>query len=983
MRNSTRSTPRNASARPSLKTDATHPFLIVGIGASAGGLEAVTQLLQALPAKPGVALVLVQHLDPTHESAMAVLLSRSTPMPVLEARDNQRIEPNHVYVIPPNKLMVVARRRLRLLPRVKAREIHSPINRFLKSLAEEEGARAIGVILSGSSGSDGTQGLLAIKAGAGVTFAQDEKSAKYPNMPAAAVAAGCVDFVLPPAKIARELARLAGNGYLSAVAETEHPLPVEEKAFADVLGNLRRHMGVDFSQYKHATLRRRVQRRMVLNKIEALPDYAAYLHRHANEVRELYNDILINVTGFFRDPGVFQLLKRKVFPRLLKNRAPEDNLRIWVPGCSTGEEVYSIAMAFVEFLAEKKAHFQVQIFGTDISEPALDKARAAIYPDSIQNEMSAERLRRFFLRSEKGYRVNKSIREMCVFARQNLVTDPPFSSLDLVSCRNVLIYLGPGLQRKIMPLLHYALKPTGYLLLGASESIGAFADLFSFADKKAKIYGKRITHIRPPIARTSPATELRPNVTALPAAPAPSETAPRISDVQKQADRILLAHHTPSGVVINRHLEVLQFRGRTGPYLEHPHGEASLNLLKMAREGLGFSLRAAVARAIKENARVREECVPVRQGGLYREVDFEIVPFQVPPGRERFYLVTFESPSAPAPEKGRAGRGRKAGRAVSVEGAELSRLREELAATRESLEAIIQEQEATNEELRSANEEIMSNNEELETSKEELQSTNEELATLNDELENRNHELDHVNNDLHNLLGSVNIPVVIVGPDLRIRRFTNVAEKTLNLIPTDVGRPLTDLNLNVMVPQLGQMVAEVIDTLQARDVEVQDNGKHWWSLRIRPYRTTDNKIDGAVVALVDIDVLKQGMDRNTQQRAFAESVVNTVRQPLMVLDKDLVVQSINTAFRRIFQVSDEQTLHRRIYELGNGQWDIPRLRTLLEDILPHNSTFHDFEVNHVFPDIGRKKMLLNAQVMMCDDNPARLILLAIEDVTDR
>jgi two-component system CheB/CheR fusion protein len=961
-------------------------FPIVGIGASAGGLEAVTLLLRALPTKPGMAFVLVQHLDPTHESAMASLLSRITMMPVLEAKNNVSLEPDHVYIIPPNKLMEVARGRLKLSPRSNSKETYTPIDHFLKSLAEEEGGHAIGVILSGSGGSDGTQGLLAIKTAGGITLAQDEKTAKYPTMPAAAVAAGCVDFVLPPDKIARELARIAGHPYIAPEEEPPRPMPAEEKAFEDILGTLRRQTTVDFTQYKHATLRRRVQRRMVLHKFESLKDYAGYVRSHPAEVRELFNDILIHVTGFFRDPTVFHTLRRKVLPRLLRNRPPEDPLRIWVPGCSTGEEVYSLAMAIIELLSDKKAHVAVQIFGTDINESALEKARAGFYPDGIQADVAAERLRRFFLKTEGGYRINKAVREMCIFARQNVVTDPPFSNLDLVSCRNVLIYLGSTLQRKVMPLFHYALKPTGYLLLGASETIGGSADLFALVEKQAKLYTKKATHSRPAIAFGHPPLEVA--IPAPAAATGAADLAPSIADIQKHADRIVLSQHSPAGVVINREYEVLQFRGRTGPFLEHAHGEANLSLLKMAREGLMIGLRAAVTRAMKQNVRVREESVSVKQNGGFQAVNLEVVPFQVPPGRERFYLVLFELTPPVAKKPGRARvlteRGRKA-----IESAELARMREDLASTRESLQAIIEEQEATNEELRSANEEIMSSNEELqstneelETAKEELQSTNEELATLNDELESRNTELEHVNNDLHNLLASVNIPIVMVGGDLRIRRFTAVAEKMLNVIPGDVGRPLTDINLKVVVPNLAQLVTEVIDSLQTRDLEAQDTDGHWWSLRVRPYKTTDNKIDGAVVALLDINVLKSSIEKVGEQRAFAEAIVNTVREPLVVLDHDLVVQNVNQSFYQSFQVKPEETLNRRIYELGNGQWDIPKLRILLEDILPQNSSFQDFTVEHVFPQIGKKKMVLNARRLTSEDGETRLILLAIEDLTE-
>lgn len=946
-------------------------------------------MLRNLPANTGMAFVLVQHLDPTHESALTLLLGRATGMTVSEARHKLALQPNQIYVIPPNKIMGIVGRKLTLLPRKDGRETNASIDYFLESLADEEGNAAIGVILSGN-GSDGTEGLRAIKTAGGITFAQEEKSAKYPGMPGSAITAGCVDFVLPPEKIARELARISGHPYVvpGRPADGDRAAPIEDKAFLEILTTLRQRFAVDFTHYKSATLQRRIQRRMVLHKFEDLKEYGQYLRNHQGEVKELFNDILIHVTGFFRDPGVFQSLKKRAFPRMVKGKPTEDTLRIWVPGCSTGEEVYSIAITLLEFLQDKKLHFQLQVFGTDINEMALEKARAGFYPESINSEVSGDRLRRFFTRVEGGYRINKAVREMCIFARQNVVADPPFSNLDLISCRNVLIYLGQPLQRKIFPLFHYALKSnSGLLLLGASETIGGFADLFALVDKKTKLYSKKGTYTRPAVTFSPPfpqSTADRPDSKSKPV-----EMPTNLGDVQKQADRIMLAHYSPTGVVINRQLEVLQFRGRTGEFLEHPHGEASLHLLKMAREGLLVDLRAATTSAMKQNSRIRREHVRVKQNGHFAEVAIEVVPFQVPPARERYFLVLFERMPRPLTEieqrklRGKADRARR-----GAENAELGRLREELGSTRESLQAIIEEQEATNEELRSANEEIMSSNEELqstneelETAKEELQSTNEELTTLNEELENRNTEAETINNDLHNLLASVNIPILILGPDLKIRRFTAVAEKMFNLIPADIGRPITDIALRVEVPNFPKLVLDVIDSLVTKELEVRDKDGHWWSVRIRPYKTTDNKIDGAVVALVDIDVLKASAESISHVREFADAVVNAVHQPLLVLDGDLNVTSANREFCRAFKVNVKDTLNRRVYELGDGQWNIPRLRTLLEDVLPSNSEFTGFEVAHHFPGIGQKTMRLNARRLGDDGSRWPLILLAIEDVS--
>jgi two-component system, chemotaxis family, CheB/CheR fusion protein len=568
-----------------------------------------------------------------------------------------------------------------------------------------------------------------------------------------------------------------------------------------------------------------------------------------------------------------------------------------VPGCSTGEEVYSIAIALAEFMDDRKRHHPLQIFGTDIHDSALEKARAGVYAETIKADIPAERLQRFFLKTEGCYRVIKGIREMCIFARQNVAVDPPFSNLDLISCRNVLIYLDAALQRKIMHLFHRALKSNGFLVLGAAETVGGFSDLFALMDRKARSYTKKATHLRRAVKFGH--SGFNPLVAAgrqpIPSTPA----GPSLTDLQKQADRILLTNYCPAGVIINQHMEVLQFRGHTGPFLEHAHGQASLNLLKMAREGLILDLRAAVTKAIKRDVRVLRPGVRVSQNGYSVEATVEVVPYSVPPSQARLYLVLFQpKPGVAEATAKKKPRGQKERAPRPAESAGLARLKEELAATRTSLQAIMEEQEATMEELRSANEEIMSSNEELqstneelETAKEELQSTNEELTTLNDELQNHNSELEHLNNDLHNVLGNVHIPIIILDSKLRIRRFTGMAEQMFGLIPGDLGRPITDINLQLDVPDLSKLVLEVIDHLSARELEVKDRSGHWWSASIRPYKTIDNRIEGAIIAFVDIDLIKTGVELTSQNSRVADALINTARQPALVLDKNVTAQT--------------------------------------------------------------------------------------------
>src|SRR5215831_17797777 len=868
-----------------IKTSQTQnkPFPVVGIGASAGGLEAFRQFLEHLPTDTGMAFVLVQHLDPAHESILTELLSKATPMSVSEVVEGMAVEPDHVYVIPRNTNMAIAQGILRLLPREDTRGQHRPIDFFLRSLAEEQSNRAIGVILSGTA-SDGTLGLEVIKAEGGITFAQDEKSARYDGMPRSAIAAGCVDFVLPPDRIAEEIARIARHPYVAAVDVVKsdqvphaEETPLGGDAFSQILHLLRRATAVDFSHYKPSTLRRRITRRLVLHKLDGMDDYVAYLRDHKEEVEKLYQDILIRVTSFFRDPETFEVLKEKIFPQLIRQRADDGPLRFWVLGCSTGEEAYSIAIAFLEFAGDRAEHIPIQIFATDLNNEAIEKARAGIYPQSMTNDVAPERLRRFFVKHDGGYQISKPIRDMCVFARQNVLTDPPFSRIDLVSCRNLLIYLEPILQKKIIPALHYALKPSGILLLGASETIGSFTDLFKLEDKKHKLYSKkpglsRMQYIYTPGAYAMEKTD---------AARKPIRAGEGVAvetDAQREADRILLQKYAPSGVLVDSDWDILQFRGSTSPYLEAPPGKATHNLLKMAREGLLVPLRTALHQAKKDDSPVRKEGLRVKFNGHARDFNLEVVPIKSATAHVRSFLILFEPVEQRYKQKpAEAGvgevKGARGAKRQAAEKQEIARLQQELLASREYLQSVIEQQEAYTEELQSANEEIQSSNEELqsineelETAKEELQSSNEELTTINEELHNSNLESQQANNDLSNLLSSAQLPIIMLGNDLRIRRFTPMAERALNLMATDVGRPITDLKLNLDLPELQNLLMEAIDTVSAKDLEVEDSNGNWYSMRIRPYRTADNKIAGVVMVLVDVLQGGDGVGANDRVR---------------------------------------------------------------------------------------------------------------------
>ena len=957
------------------------PFSIVGIGASAGGLEAFLQLFRALPPDTGLGFVLVQHLAPSHPSALPEILARATRMPVLEVHDESRVQPNHVYVIPPGWTMTIAQGALHLL----AREAHGqprPIDRFFQSLADDQAHQAIGVVLSGSA-TDGTLGLEAIKASGGITFAQD-KTAQHSSMPRSAITAGCVDFVLPPDEIAREIARIARHPYV----ETAPPIESSgTSTLARVVQLLHRETGVDFSHYKANTLYRRVTRRVILHRLAGLPEYVQFLEGNPAEFAALHQDILIGVTSFFRDPDAFAAIQSTVVPTLLTARPPDDPLRIWVLGCSTGEEAYSLAITLTETAeATGSPSPAVQVFATDLSAPAVEKARAGVYPKAIAQDISAERLRRFFVEVDGHYRVTKSIRDRCVFARHNVLVDPPFSRVDLISCRNLLIYLEPPLQQRVVAILHYALKPRGVLWLGSSETIGTYRDLFGVADATHKIFTKR------PGARPHAALfPLRP-AAAGPGNPVERPDRPGITpgvDLRKEAERLLLGAYAPPGVLISAEMEIRHVWGDTGPYLSPGPGQASLNLLKMLREGLLVSVRSAVVQARTENRPVRTEGLRVKSNGGFHAVTVEVIPMRGASTPEGTCLIVFEdatrsraaeSPATPNPTA--TGAEPESVGTERLDG-ELAQLAQELASTREYLQAVIAQQEAANEELQtsheevqSANEELQSINEELETSKEEIQSSNEELATVNDELNHRNLELGRTNNDLTNLLASVQMAVVILGPDLRIRRFTPLAEKMFTLIPADLGRPIRDVTLGLPIPDLDTLLTDAIETRSVREREVQDGQGRWHLLRIRPYQTRESQIDGAVMMAVDIDTLKRAHE-------YAEAIVATVRAPLLVLDADLRVRTANRAFYDTFEVAPSETEGRPLFELGHGQWNIPALRRLLEEVLPHDHSVTDFEVEYTFEQIGRRVVRLNARrlIGIPGSSASPSILLSLEDVT--
>ena len=959
-------------------------FPVVGVGASAGGLEAFTDLLGALPAATGMAFVLVQHLDPTHESILPKLLTRATSMPVHEVRDGMAVQPNHVYVIPPNARMTISDGLLRLSSRVGGAGRNLPIDDFFCTLAKDLQRGAIGVVLSGLA-SDGTQGLQSIKAEGGITFAQDEQSARYAGMPDSARTAGCVDFVLPPAGIAAELARMGRHPYVRTFQQAgEPPLPPgdADEAIRRICALLRTATGVDFELYKPATIRRRVARRLVLRKVEGLENYLHLLKQDRAELDALYEDIFIHVTSFFRDPEAFDVLRRSIVPKILANRPPGQALRVWVPGCSSGEEVYSTAISLLEALGRKPNPPEIQIFGSDISDRCVEHARAGIYSESVMAGVSQDVRSRYFVKVEGGYQIVKSVRDMCVFARHDITRDPPFSKLDLVSCRNVLIYMGPVLQKRVLELLHYALKPTGYLYLGKSESLGGNTNLFSVEDRKNKIYSRK-----PVIGSPQFAAAARESGRAGPAQIAAGSAAPRAFDVKREAERILAERYAPAALVVDPDLYIVHFHGDTSPYLSPASGDPSFHLLRMVRPELLVDLRTAIHNAKKNDGPVRKQGTHFKQNGADRVVDLQVIPVKGRHPVESDYLVVFQSAAepttAPLVEAGlRDRKGRAAAETVRLE-RELSATREHLRALAEDYESSKEEMNAINEETLSSSEELQTANEELETAKEELQSSNEELTTLNDELQSRNGELSQLTNDLSNLLVGVDIPIVILDGGLHIRRFTPAAEKVFSLIATDVGRPFTDIVSRLDVSNWDELIREATGQLRVVEREVRDREGRWYSLRMRPYHAGERKVDGILIALLDIDSVRRSLDEAREARDFAEAVVDTVREPLLVLNSEFRILKATPSFYATYQVGQAETEGRSLFELGNGQWNIPRLRTLLEDLLPRDKRVEDFDVSHDFPSIGHRQVLLNARQVHRKSKSTGAILLAIEDVTER
>jgi len=948
-------------------------FPIVGIGASAGGLDAMKEFFSAMPADSGMAFVVIQHLEPAHESRMAEILAKFTAMKVRQAEDGLAVEPGTVYTNPPGRALGIRGGRLVFgAPRERS-HVEAAIDHFLVSLAEDQGPAGVCIILSGSSGSDGPRGVRAVRTAGGMCMTQDPGSAQFPAMPQAVIDNGLADYVLSPAQIPSRLLEFVQR---PGIRDTG-PAESRGEAAGDldaVLKLIRTRTNSDYSHYKRATILRRIHRRMGLRGVSDMSAYLKLLQEDAEELTQLTKDMLIGVSSFFRDADVFESLRRQVIEPLVRDKPDDMPLRVWVAGCATGEEAYSIAMLLLEARSAAGKANLVQVFATDVDEQALNTARAGVYPLSIADEIPAKRLEAFFAQEGQTYRAARHLRNAMVFSRHDLLAAPPFSRLDLISCRNVLIYLEPAAQKKVLSVFSFALNAGGYLLLGKSEGLTGMEDPFRPVSRQDRIY--LLTR-----ANGRGAGDF-PSYTAGRAAVFVDRerTAADVSILPQANLEAVLRHFDASIVLIDPQGQILYFHGRTEKYLGHSKGLASLNILDMTRGTLSAKLRRAIDRAIQQDGPVRLAGVPSPVG---RSTPVNLTVMRIPSrGGVPLLAVIFEDALRTHPPTAEHPAATEEALVAQLE-EEVKALRAELRSAAENDDAAVEELKVSNEEVMSMNEELQAANEELEASKEELQSLNEEVTTVNAQLNEKVNELAEANNDLGNLLVATEIATIFLDTRLRIRRFTPRATALLNVIDSDVGRPIGHINDNFTGLDLAAEADSVLKSLSSADKELQARDGQWFTVRIMPYRTLDNVIAGIVITFSDVTRLKDSETRFRYEKTYAEQVIATVRHPLLVLDGQLRVLSANNAFYGTFDVEAGDTVGQQIYELGDRQWDIPQLRTLLEEVIAKESAFHDFRVEHVFPRIGHKVILVSGRrIEPTGGMPAR-ILLTIEDITDR
>lgn len=944
-----------------------HP--VIGIGCSAGSLEPLRQVLRELSDDLPATVVVVQHMSgEAQEELLVELLRQVTGLPVERAEDGSPLAPGCVILAPAHRRTTIAEGVLRIGAVDRGASDH-PIDTFFGSLGAGLEYRAVAVVLSGG-GSDGAAGARTVAASGGLVLVQDPSTAEFPSMPRAAIERGAGDLILTPSEIGGEIERFA----LARASESgdEEAGEFPEERLARIFPLLREHSGIDFSAYKRGTFRRRLQRRILIRRSDGLDAYLDLLRREPSEARALAEDVLIDVTCFFRGSASFEALKKSVLPAVCARK--EGGIRVWVAGCATGEEAYSVAITIVEFLAEQQLARDVQIFATDANEAAIQRARAGVYPAKILNDLTPERLERFFSPTDGGFRIAQRIRDLCIFSRHDLTRDPPFSHLDLIVCRNVLIYMQRPLQERLAQVFHYALRPNAFLMLGHSEALSR-ADLFTPVDKSHRILARKGAGVRledlAPLGQRRDSGRVRATVRA------------SAVEVRSSVDRLLLERYAPAAVLVDADGRILQSRGDTSPYLRLPSGTPRLDLTHMARGTLPTVLRSQIAEAEETGLAVTRNAIRTDLEEA-PQVDIEVRPMRGGEGSR--YLVIFE-----ANRDGRAPSADEQATAIpgEPEPGEVEELRSELQQTRQQMSATIQDLEIANEELLSANEEILSSNEELQSTneeldsaKEELQSTNEELSTLNDELQSRNELLKRAHSDLMNLLRSVDLPIVIVDEQLRVRRYTPTAEEALNLRPGDIDRPLTHIKTAVEVPDLERLVHKVVEEVVMVERDLQNGDGAWFSLRIRPYKNVDDRIEGAVIALFDIDDAKKQQAATTSERDFSESVLASLAHPLLVLNHQLTIEMANAAFRDLFRLRSVILEGRELSSVANGAFDSPQLQERLDRILLDQPVFEEHQLQADIPGAGSCELAVSGRLMPGDARRPDLILLAIDGIRE-
>jgi two-component system, chemotaxis family, CheB/CheR fusion protein len=950
--------------------DRTSDVRVVGIGASAGAMDPLKEFFHEIGSETGLAFVVVQHLDPTHDSYMADVLARQTAMKVVAAADGAPVEANCVYTIPPNKYIFIEDGKLHLTEPVKRDGLRLPIDFFFRSLAHYRGAEAIAVLFSGG-GSDGTLGIREVRGAGGLVIVQHPDTAQFDSMIESAIATGLVDLVLPVREIPRKLLR-----YVQQVSLNDGATPQTASDKIDsILELLVNETKSDFRCYKKSTVRRRIERRMGINHIRDISDYYRSLRDNPAELAKLAKDMLIGVTSFFRDPEAFAELREKAIAPLVHGSNNTNPIRAWIAGCATGEEAYSIAILFMEEMAQARKNLSLQIFASDIDREALKCAREGIYSQSIAGDLSEGRLARFFTRKDSTYQIEQRIRECVTFAEHNVIQDPPFLRMDLISCRNLMIYIEPEVQKKILNLFGFALKPDRYLFLGKSDTSIDQSDMFEPVSRSRRIFQRRGT-------------------VAVPFHSFPTRTANHYIKSEEQHpiklaelnQQVLLEHFNASLILINENGEILHFYGTTGKYLSHPYGDASLNLFTMIDKQHAVALRLAVDRAAREDQPVKWQLRELNRDDRAELVDVTIKPVTDPISRKRLIAVIFQA-AEPQPNTGPAARQEPKPHDVDLATqleADNRRLKQDLQTAIESFQMTHEEFTAANEEVLAINEELQSTNEELETSKEELQSVNEELVTVNNQLNEKVEDLSKTNDDLANFLNSSEVATLFLDRGFRIRRFTPSAAQIMSLMSLDIGRPISHIANQLIDVDLTAVADAVLKNLTPSEKEVAVANGSWYMMRCVPYRTLNNVIDGVVFTFNDVTRLKHSEEAMRNARDYADSIVQTIQISLLVLDPALKVICANRAFYRTFRVVSEETEEKLIYELGNGQWNIPKLRQLMEDVLSGDSSIDNYEVEHEFPTIGHKIMSLNARKITANDNGGfRLILLAIDDITAR